>query len=159
MTKKTLQNNEFNKGVALFWSAVITVCISLLGVGLNYVLPIKMNSIVTLIIAIISFFYAKKMGLKATTHEDGIAMGPWGYFVFILFLNELGMLLFFYDIQKIRAKRKGQNVDGKKGILFTALIVLLMTPFIWTLMNGVIAGYNLQKMKYQQQEFQQRYLK
>lgn len=137
---------QFNKGKALLWAILITFGIFIPVGILRYV---GINALaIQIILGIIAYMYAKR--LKVTS-EKGLSWGPAGYFIFIALLGEIGVLVFCYDIQKVKAKRNGMNVDTKKGTLFIVLLLLLLLPILSAFVIGGISGYKNAMLDYQQQ--------
>ena len=58
--------------------------------------------IIHIILGVIAYMYAKHLKI---TSEKGLSWGPIGYFIFIALLAEIGVLVFCYDLQKVKAKR------------------------------------------------------
>ena len=136
--------NAFNKGKALLWSILITFGITItIRVFRSFIFDINAST-VWVAIAVAAFAYAKHLKI---TSEKGISWGPFAYSIFIALLSEIGLLVFLYDIQKVKAKRKGMDINGKKGTLFVVLLILLFVPYLLMFSYGFMNGYKIALMK------------
>ena len=142
----TETQEEFNKGKALLWAILITFGI-FIPVGILKYMGIN-ALIIHIILGVIAYMYAKHLKI---TSEKGLSWGPIGYFIFIALLAEIGVLVFCYDLQKVKAKRNGVNVDTQKGTLFIVLLLLLLVPILLAFVMGGVSGYKNAMLDYQQQ--------